>query len=66
MNNIINSLKNEVIVSSQAMPEEPLYDENCMIGMMKSVINGGAKILRVAGTRDVRNAKSLGVTTHPR
>ena len=33
-----------------------------MLAMMKSVINGGADILRVAGARDVKNAKKLGVT----
>jgi N-acylglucosamine-6-phosphate 2-epimerase len=33
-----------------------------MKAMMQSVINGGAKILRVAGARDVKIAKSLGVT----
>ena len=59
---MINSLKNKVIVSVQAMPDEPLYKEECLLAMMKSVINGGAEVLRVAGSRDVRNAKSLGVT----
>lgn len=58
---IINDFKGKIIVSSQAMPNEPLYEENAMLAMMKSVINGGAEILRVAGARDVKNAKSLGV-----
>jgi N-acylglucosamine-6-phosphate 2-epimerase len=58
---MIEELKNEVIVSVQAMPDEPLYKEECMLAMMKSVINGGAKALRVAGSRDVKNAKTLGV-----
>ncbi|MCR5265398.1 MAG: N-acetylmannosamine-6-phosphate 2-epimerase [Cyanobacteria bacterium RUI128] len=43
------------------MPDEPLYKEDCMNAMMQSVVNGGAEILRVAGARDVRNAKKLGV-----
>ena len=30
-----------------------------MIGMMKSVVNGGAGALRLAGARDVKNAKKL-------
>jgi len=55
----INRLKNKVIVSCQAMPNEPFYNEVCMIAMMKSVIKGGAGALRVAGVRDVRNAKGL-------
>lgn len=56
---IINRLKNKVVVSCQAMPNEPFYNEICMIAMMKSVIKGGAGALRVAGARDVRNAKGL-------
>jgi len=57
--NIINRLKGKVVVSVQAMPSEPLYLEKCMVAMMKSVIKGGAGGLRVAGARDVRNAKRL-------
>lgn len=56
---IINRLKNKVVVSVQAMPNEPLYVENCMAAMMKSVIKGGAGGLRVAGIRDVKNAKAM-------
>ncbi len=51
-------LKNKVIVSVQAMQGEPLYDETCMMAMMKSVVSGGAAALRVAGARDVKNAKA--------
>lgn len=56
---MINRLKNKVIVSCQAMPSEPLYKEECMIAMMQSVVKGGAGGLRVAGLRDVANAKKL-------
>ena len=56
---IIDRLKNKVVVSVQAMPREPLYLEKCMAAMMKSVVKGGAGGLRVAGTRDVKNAKTL-------
>ena len=56
---IIEKLKRKVVVSSQAMPNEPFYDEKCMIAMMQSVVNGGAGALRVAGARDVKNAKTL-------
>lgn len=58
---MINFLKHKVIISSQAMPGEPLYKEECMLAMMQSVVNGGAEVLRVAGARDVKNAKKLGV-----
>lgn len=56
---ILDKLKNKVIVSVQAMPDEPLYKEECIIAMMQSVVNGGAQGLRVAGSRDVKNAKKL-------
>ena len=59
MDNMIAKLKNKVIVSVQAMPSEPLYKEECMIAMMQSVVKGGAAALRVAGVRDVINAKKL-------
>ena len=59
MNNILNSIKGTIVVSVQAMPSEPLYLEKCMAAMMKSVVSGGAGALRVAGERDVRNAKRL-------
>jgi putative N-acetylmannosamine-6-phosphate epimerase len=39
------------------MPNEPLYKEDCMNAMMQSVVKGGAGALRVAGVRDVKNAK---------
>lgn len=57
----IEELKGKVIVSSQAMPNEPFYEESSMMAMMKSVINGGAAGLRVAGKRDVMNATTFGV-----
>lgn len=57
MNDILNRIKGTVVVSVQAMPNEPLYLEQCMIGMMKSVVNGGAGALRLAGARDVKMQK---------
>ena len=59
MNNTVRRLKNKVVVSCQAMPNEPLYVENCMAAMIKSVVKGGAGGLRVAGVRDVKNAKQI-------
>lgn len=55
----VTRLKNKVVVSVQAMPNEPLYVENCMVAMMKSVVKGAAGGLRVAGIRDVKNAKAI-------
>lgn len=59
MNNVIDRIKGIVVVSVQAMPSEPLYAGSCMTAMMKSVVNGGAGALRVAGVRDVKIAKKL-------
>lgn len=59
--NIIENLKGKIVVSVQAMPDEPLYKEECMYAMMASVVNGGAGALRVAGSRDVRNAKKFNI-----
>lgn len=58
---IITSLKRRIVVSSQAMPNEPFYDDKCMFAMMQSAINGGASALRVAGTRDIKLAKNFNV-----
>ena len=55
---IIRRFEGKIIVSSQAMPDEPFYDEKCMMAMIQSVVNGGAGGLRVAGARDTRNAKN--------
>ncbi len=57
--NTIEKLKNQIIISVQAMPNEPLYKEEVLTAMMKSVVNGGAKGLRLAGAKDVKNAKKL-------
>ncbi|MBQ2645328.1 N-acetylmannosamine-6-phosphate 2-epimerase [bacterium] len=54
---IINKIRNSIIISVQAMPNEPLYKEECMNAMIKSVLKGGAKALRLAGSRDIKNAK---------
>lgn len=58
-NEILNTIKNNIIISVQAMPNEPLYEEVCINALIKSVLMGGAKGLRVAGERDTKNAKSL-------
>ncbi len=55
---IIERIKGAVIVSSQAQKNEPFYDETAMLAMMKSVVDGGAQGLRLAGGRDIRNARA--------
>ncbi len=59
MGNVLEKIKGTVVVSVQSMPSEPLYHEKCMAAMMKSVLNGGAGGLRVAGIRDIANAKKI-------
>ncbi len=54
---ILNKLKNQIIVSVQSSFGEPLYDENVMIAMVKSVMSGGASALRLAGVRDIKNVR---------
>jgi len=56
---ILNKLKNQIIVSVQSSFGEPLYDENVMIAMIKSVMAGGASALRLAGERDIKNARKI-------
>ncbi len=58
--NIIENLKNKIIISVQAAKNEPLYDEKCINALIESVVSlGGAKILRLAGQRDIINAKKM-------
>ncbi len=57
--NIINKIKNNIIISVQAMLNVPLYKVECMNAMIQSVLKGGAKALRLAGARDIKNAKKF-------
>lgn len=59
MNEIINQIKGKIIVSCQANSWEPLYEQTCMSAMMKSVISGGAAGLRLAGARDIQEARKI-------
>lgn len=55
---ILEKIKNQIIVSIQAMPDEPLYDESCILNMAKSVCNlSRCKVVRLAGARDIKNIK---------
>lgn len=57
--NVIKRIKKSIIISVQAMPNEPLYQEECMNAMIQSVLKGGARALRLAGARDIKNAKKF-------
>jgi len=56
---VIKNLKGKIIISCQASPGEPFYKEGAMLAMMHSIVNGGAQGLRLAGKRDITNAKRL-------
>ena len=56
---MLENLKRKIVVSVQAMPDEPLYQEVALNAMIKSVVAGGAGGLRLAGARDVKNAKKM-------
>ncbi len=57
---ILKKLEKNIIVSIQAMPDEPLYNEICINALAKSIIElGGARVLRLAGVRDIKNIKTM-------
>ena len=59
-NEILNKINHSIIISLQAMPNEPLYDENCIIQMARSLVElANVKTLRLAGARDIKNIKKL-------
>lgn len=59
MNELIKKLEKKIIISCQASSGEPLYEDNCMLAMIKSVISGGAQGLRLAGVRDIKAARQI-------
>jgi len=57
---MLEKFKNQVVISVQAAYSEPLYEENAMNAMIKTVVElGGAKALRLAGARDIKNTKKM-------
>lgn len=57
---ILRRLKNNLIISLQAAEGEPLYNENCIIAMARTIVTlGGVKALRLAGKRDIKNIKTI-------
>lgn len=59
MKNLLECIKNGVIVSCQAQENEPFHNEIAISAMMSDVVSGGACALRVAGARDVSLAKKM-------
>jgi len=57
---MLEKIKNQIIISVQAAYGEPLYEESAMKAMIETVVKlGGAKVLRLAGARDIKNAKMM-------
>ena len=61
MKEIINKLKNKVIVSVQAQDNEPLNKPEHLLALSQSVISGGASGLRLCGIENIKHIKK-GVT----
>lgn len=59
MSKIIDEIKQKIIISCQASSGEPIYEENCLLSIIKSVINGGASGLRLAGVKDIEEIRKF-------
>ena len=55
---VLEKIKNQIIISSQAQSDEPFHNEIAMNAMIETVINmGKINALRLAGKRDIKNTK---------
>lgn len=56
---ILKKIRKKIIISCQASSGEPIYEENCLSSIIKSVINGGAAGLRLAGVKDIEETRKF-------
>jgi len=57
--NVFNLIKGQLIVSCQALPEEPLYSSFIMSRMAYAAMLGGAKGIRANSIEDIREIKEI-------
>ena len=57
MNELIENLRNKIIVSVQAQDNEPLNKPEHLLAVSQSVINGGACGLRLCGIKNINHIK---------
>lgn len=56
---MLSKINKKIIISCQASSGEPIYEENSLISIIKSVINGGASGLRLAGVKDIEETRKF-------
>ena len=54
---VLDKIKNGVIISCQAMKSEPLYEQVAMQALIKEVLRANPDGLRLAGVRDIKFVK---------
>lgn len=58
-NEILEAIKNQLIVSCQALPEEPLHSSFIMGRMALAALQGGAKGIRANTIEDIKEIKKM-------
>ncbi|MEA4821803.1 MAG: putative N-acetylmannosamine-6-phosphate 2-epimerase [Erysipelotrichales bacterium] len=56
---ILNLLKGKLIISCQLHPEDPQWQEGCIVSMAKAAIWGGAKGLRIEGIENITAVRAI-------
>lgn len=71
MNDLVRSLQGRLIVSCQALPDNPLHGPAYMAVMAQAAERGGAAAIRANGPADIRAIKAatalpvIGINKHP-
>ena len=56
---ILSDLKGKLIVSCQLHPEDPQWQEGCIVAMVKAALWGGAKGLRIEGIKNITDVRAV-------